>query len=106
MMETFIIQYKVDENGTTDDFDKRVEVEDLMEGCLDRTNLGNCDGGDLGSGTMNVFCFVVDPDKAQKVIVDNLRAHSLLDGAVIAQRIGEDYKVIWPPDFQGEFSVL
>ena len=105
-METLIIQYKVDANGTTDDFDKRVEVEDLMEECLDGTGLGNCDGGDLGSGTMNVFCFVADPDRAQKVIVDKLRANSLLDGAVIAQRIGEDYKVLWPHDFQGEFSVL
>ena len=105
-METLIIQYKVDGNGTTDDFDKRVEVEELMEECLDGSGLGNCDGGDLGSGTMNVFCFVTDPNKAQRVIVDNLRSHSLLDDAVIAQRVGEDYKVIWPPDFQGKFSVL
>ena len=101
-----VIQYKVDGHGTTDDLDKRVRIEDLMNECLGWTGLGHCDGGDLGSGEMNVFCFVVDSGIAQRVIVDELKSQALIEGAVIAERFEDDYKVLWPHEFQGKFSIL
>ena len=60
----------------------------------------------MGSGQMNVFCYVVDAAIAQKVIVSDLNEHGLLDGAVIAARIGDEAKVLWPHDFAGTFAVL
>jgi hypothetical protein len=101
-----VIQYKVDGHGTTDDLDKRVRIEDLMNECLGWTGLGHCDGGDLGSGTMNVFCYVVDSGIAQRVIADELKSQALVEGAVIAEQFEDDYKVLWPHEFQGEFSIL
>jgi len=76
-----VIQYPIVEMGTPEDLDKRYEVEHLMNQRLGWTGLGHCDGGDIGSGTMNVFCFVVDTDKATQCITEELRAHDLLNGA-------------------------
>ena len=67
---------------------------------------GHCDGGDMGSGQMNVFCRVVDAAIAEQVIVGDLREHELLEGAIIAQMIGDEAKVLWPYDFVGTFAVL
>jgi hypothetical protein len=58
-----------------------------MNECLGWSGLGHCDGGDMGSGQMNVFCYVVDAAIAERVIVNDLKEHALLDGAVIAQRL-------------------
>jgi hypothetical protein len=47
-------------HGSTADLDKRVAVEELMNEGLGWTGLGHCDGGDIGSGTMKIFCYVAD----------------------------------------------
>jgi len=78
-----VIQYPIVEMGTPEDLDKRYEVEYLMNQRLGWTGLGHCDGGDIGSGTMNIFCFVVDTDKATQCITEELRVHDLLVGARI-----------------------
>lgn len=100
-----VIQFALDGHGTTSDFDKRVKIENLMNECLGWTGSGHCDGGDMGSGEMNVFCLVVDSSIATKVIVEELSSQALIAGAAIAERIGDDYKVLWPRDFLGEFSI-
>jgi hypothetical protein len=105
-LHSVVIQYKVEGHGTVNDHDRRVRVEERMNECLGWTGLGHSDGGDMGSGTMNVFCYVVDPAIAEKVIVSDLDKHGLLDGAVIAERVGETVKVLWPRDFAGTFAIL
>jgi hypothetical protein len=86
------IQYSIEEMGTTVDLDKRHEVEHLMNECLGWTGLGHCDGGDIGSGTMNVFCSVVEPEKAVRVVVQELRAKQVLEGAriILKSEEGDD----------------
>ncbi len=86
-----------------DDLDKREKVEQCMNECLGWKGFGFCDGGDIGSGTMNVFCLVVDPKKAAPHVVEEPTANASIDGAVVA--IGEKPKVVWPDDFRGEFSI-
>ena len=76
-----VIQYKIDGRGTTNDLDKRVQVENLMNECLGWKGLGHCDGGDIGSGTMNVFCFVVDAETAVPHVVEELKTNGALNGA-------------------------
>jgi predicted DNA-binding WGR domain protein len=113
-----VIEYKVRGHGSTDDHDKRVSVENLMNECLGWTALGHCDGGDIGSGTMSIFCFVVDAEKAKELIVKELKSHQLLDGAVIAQTVRDSTKVpgvkapvvrsttriVWPIDYARDTS--
>lgn len=43
-----------------------------MNETLGWTGLGNCDGGSIGSGAMEVCCFVVDFDTAKSVIESDL----------------------------------
>lgn len=62
-----IIQCPILGMGTKSDLDRCIVIEDLMNGRLGWTGLGHCDGGDIGTGTINIFCFVVDPNKALEV---------------------------------------
>jgi hypothetical protein len=68
-----MIEYPVDGMGTTKDLEKRHALEDRMNETLGWTALGNCDGGSIGSGTMEVCCFVVDFKIAKRVIEEDLR---------------------------------
>jgi hypothetical protein len=43
-----------------------------MDEALGWTGLGRCDGGSIGSGTMEVCCFVVDFEIARWVISADL----------------------------------
>jgi len=105
-MDRIVIQYQIEGHGNGQDHDKRVAVENLLEECLSEGDLGNCDGGDIGSGTMNVFCFVSDAQKARESIIRSLRSSGYLDGAVIQETVKGVEKVVWPSDFVGEFSVV
>lgn len=44
-----------------------------MNEVLGRTRLGDCEGGSIGSATMEFYCFVVDFDFAIKGIKTKLK---------------------------------
>jgi hypothetical protein len=100
-----VVQYRLDGWGSTKDFDKAVRIQGLCDECLGWTGNGHCDGTDFGSGSMNVFSFVVDPGVGAKTLIAELRKHKLLDGAVLAIREGDDYRVVHPARFKGEFGL-
>jgi len=102
-LQRLVIQYQVDEMGDADDLGKREKVEHLMNECLGWSGLGFCDGCDIGSGTMNVFCFVVDAKKAAPHVVEQLKVNGLIDRAVVA--IGMRPKVVWPAEYKKKFSI-
>jgi hypothetical protein len=101
-----VIQYRVDGMGTTKDLNLRYKVENLMNEGLGWTGLGHCDGGDIGSGTINVFCFVVDVAVGERVIVRDLEENKLLEQATIAHMTEEGDRVLWPKNFVGDFSLM
>jgi hypothetical protein len=70
---TLIIEFVIEGIGTNDDLDKRHSLENRMNETLGWTGLGICDGGRIGSGTMEVCNFVVDFDLAKKVIENDLK---------------------------------
>lgn len=67
-----LIEYTVEGMGNTDDLEKRSALEGRMNETLGWTGLGHCDGGSIGSGTMEVCCIVVDFEIAQQVIKKDL----------------------------------
>ncbi len=69
---TLLIEFAVDGMGTSEDLDKRTRLQDRMDETLGWTGLGHCDGGSMGSGTMEVCCFVIDFDIAKAVIEQDL----------------------------------
>jgi len=68
-----IIEYSVEGFGTPQDLAKRHAVQDRMGEILGWTGLGDCDGGSIGSGTMEVCCYLVDFQTAKRVIGAELR---------------------------------
>ncbi len=95
---TLSIWYRLAGWGSSEDLDKRHHVEELMDECLGWTGLGHCDGGDIGSGDMNVCCLVVDPLVALDPILECLQQHDCLEGATIAIEAEDGLQVLWPVD--------
>ena len=69
---TLLIEYAVDGMGTKEDVEKRHRLESRMNETLGWTGLGICDGGSIGSGSMEICTFVVDFDLAKTVIEKDL----------------------------------
>ncbi len=74
-----LIEYPVEGMGTTKYLAKRNALENRMNETLGWTGLGNCDGGSMGSGTMEVCCFVVDFKIAKRVIEEDLKNTKFAD---------------------------
>jgi hypothetical protein len=70
---TLLVQFEVDGMGTAADVEMRHRLEDHLNETLGWTGLGVCDGGSIGSGTMEVCNFVVDFDLAKAVIENDLK---------------------------------
>jgi hypothetical protein len=74
-----IIQYSVEGFGAPEDLDKRYALQDRMDETLGWTGLGHCDGGSIGSDSMEVCCLVVDFNLAKKVIEKDLKRTEFAD---------------------------
>ncbi len=73
--------------------------------------MGECDGGDIGSGTMNIFVFVRTWSAEPLLCCGPFDDNGELDDAIVAVSPAEDdeggeQKVIWPEGHNGPFSVL
>lgn len=100
-----IVQFAVEGWGGPKDLDFRVTVEDLLNETLGWTGNGHCDGGDIGSGTINVFSFVVEPPAAVDAVRTAFAERNWLDRAVIAIRNDDHYDIVWPPGHAGPFRL-
>jgi hypothetical protein len=78
-MQTLVIEYQIDGMGNRADLLKRQSLEKRMDGTLGWTGLGHCDGGSIGSGTFEVFCFVVDFEIAKQVVIADLKDTEFAD---------------------------
>ena len=76
---TLLVEYRVSEMGTKKDVAKRHALEDRLNEALGWTGLGECDGGSIGSGTMEACCFVVDFEIAKRVIENDLAGTEFSD---------------------------
>jgi hypothetical protein len=84
-----LIEYQVDGMGTSDDLEKRYALQERMDETLGWTGLGHCDGGSIGSGTMEVAVVVVDVDLAKRVIAADLRGTPFQDYTRIYAQDGD-----------------
>ena len=105
-LQTVLIQYRTASWGDLEDLEKRQAIQDLMDNALGWTGLGHCDGGSIGSGTINFCCPVVDAKIAAPVMVQALKEAGQLEGAVIAQELDDGFEVLYPSDFEGDFGYL
>lgn len=92
---------------TPAEMDKRFEIEDALNQLLGWIGAGEVDGGDAGSGTMNVFALIVAVDPVVPRVLDWLRETGLSEIARVASRGPghEDELVVHhPPNFEGDFD--
>ena len=75
--------------GTAEDVEKRTRLQDKMDDVLGWTGLGHCDGGSIGSGTMEVCCYVIDFETAKSVIQENLKGTEFSNYTRIFEEIEE-----------------
>lgn len=103
-----IVQYKISEDGfgTESDLNKRHEIEDELDELLMKTGNGECDGGESGSGIMNIFCYVVDSDIASRVIINALTEKGWISGALIFETSEGKKRLLWPLDYKGEIDYM
>lgn len=105
-----VIQKSLTTWGTVDDLDIRTRIEGIANEWLGWTGNGHCDGGDIGSGTINVFCFVIDPVRATKTLVTELRKAKLLADVTIAysrtDAMSTTMKLGYPAGSRKRFSIL
>lgn len=78
--------YRVNGFGTVVDLDKRHRLEDRLNETLGWTGLGRVDGGSIGSGTMEVGCYVVDAELGRRVIEADLRGSEFEDFSELRAR--------------------
>ena len=95
------IQWQVQGWGSVSDLDFRHHVEDDLDACLKWTGNGCCDGGDIGSGTINVFCFVVAVPAAIQSVLRALEAADRPAPHSIAVETGDQFLIAWPPELAG-----
>ena len=69
---TLLIEYAIEGMGVSEDLEKRNRLQERMDETLGWVGLGNCDGGSIGSGTMEVCNFVVDFELAKEIIEADL----------------------------------
>jgi hypothetical protein len=70
--DILVIEYKIDGDGTEEDHKKRQAVQDRVNEVLGWTGVGFCDGGSIGSGTMEICCVVFDYQLAYDIINEDL----------------------------------
>ncbi len=101
----FVLQYDYTEEQLEEALEKRQQVQEMMDEALGWSGNGHCDGGDIGSGTINIFTFVIDVDKALQTTLDELENQQLLDGVKIAYvNDEENYIQVYPSE--GGFNLL
>ncbi|MGY0216322.1 hypothetical protein ACWJJH_02915 [Endozoicomonadaceae bacterium StTr2] len=72
-LQIVLVEYSVEGMGTKKDVDKRHRLESRMNETLGWAGLGHCDGGSIGSGSMEVCNMVVDVEIAIEVIKNDLK---------------------------------
>lgn len=85
-----LIEYAIKGMGSVKDLDKRHALEERMNETLGWTGLGHCDGGSIGSGTMEVCCFVVDFETARRVVEKDLKGSKFANySRIVDERAAE-----------------
>ena len=87
------------------DYDAMVALE--TELIAELADSAKVDGHDVGSGETNIFIFTADPVRTFRQAMVVLERKRCLGAVTAAHRpaLGEEYTVIWPEGFSGEFRV-
>ena len=92
--------------GTSiEDLDELLEIEAALFEILEHPE--EVAGHDIGDGARSIFIVTDDPDATFRHLTPFLQRARLLVSLVVAARAANEgrYRVLWPADHQGEFSL-
>ena len=108
-----ILQFHTDDSwGDVDDLDFRNQMWDHLNGMLGWSGNGRVTGGDIGSGTINLFFVAIDAEKAASTIVSGMELLEfnksfivVLEGGPLDQKVNASFatRVIYPQGHNKEF---
>ena len=102
MAEQLVLQFLGDEDDIAD---KIVALEDALFEALG--NRGEVDGHAAGDGTVNVTIFARSAQRAWEAVEKTVEDADDLELNAVAFRASDDddFTVLWPPDFDDEFTL-
>lgn len=106
--ERMILQFRTIEDwGGMNDLDFRHEMEEYINKYLYWSGNGSVSGGDIGSGTMNIFFEVISPDAAVATVIEALTERKIVTGFLIVYEKRSDggytHTILHPANYQGEY---
>lgn len=94
--QELIVQFPYDEGQAEVALERRHMMEEMIDEGLLHTGNGYCEGGDIGSGTTNIFYHVLDVEAAVSLIFEGMKEHDVRGEPIIAISEGEAYTVLYP----------
>ncbi|MGQ0456540.1 MAG: hypothetical protein ACT4OU_05705 [Hyphomicrobium sp.] len=106
MNHQLVLQFQGEDPAT---LDKVIELEDRLIEALDGSTTAEVDGHEPGDGVINLFLLAKNPARVWEKIETLVEeaASDNLDVVAVAYRAvdGEDFTVLWPTDYEGEFEL-
>lgn len=106
MTNQLVLQFQGDDEDT---LDKVIALEDQLIEVLDGMSSVDVDGHETGDGVVNLVLVAKNPAKVWEKIepfVEEAASEDLEINAVAYRPLdGEDFTVLWPADFDGEFEL-
>lgn len=106
MKYQLVLQFQGDDEGT---LDKVVALEDQLIELLEGSTIAEVDGHEEGEDSIYVLIETKNPTKVWEKIEPMVEAAASEDLEVAAvafrERDSEDYTVLWPADYEGEFEL-
>ncbi len=106
MNHQLVLQFQGDDSET---LDKVIALEDQLIAALEGSTTVEVDGHEPGDGVIHLFLLAKNPAKVWEKIeplVEEAASDDLEINAVAYRDLeGEDFTVLWPTDFEGEFEL-
>jgi hypothetical protein len=102
----FILQFQIEEHGSTEDLDRLISIEETLDGALRRNSAGYVDGHDIGSGQMNIFMISPSWSAGEQFLELYLEYQDWATDVVVAKdKRDGTYEIVWPEAYEGNFTV-
>ena len=106
MNHQLVLQFQGDDSAT---LDKVIALEDELITALDGSTTAEVDGHEPGNGVIHLILLAKNPAKVWEKIeplVEEAAAEDLEINAVAYRPLdGEDFTVLWPSDYDGDFEL-
>lgn len=107
MKYQLVLQFQGDDEDT---LEKVTQLEDELIDALDGSTLAEVDGHEEGDGVIYVNIETKNPAKIWEKIEPMVEAAASegleVNAVAYRERESEDYTVLWPADYEGEFEVV